>query len=461
MDAADLAFSGLVRQAELVRSGEVSSRELVDTCLERIARLDSELNAFRVVFGERARAEADQAQARRKGGDERPLLGVPVAIKDDTDVAGETSQVGTGIKRAPAAADAEIVRRLRGAGAIVVGKTNVPELTSMPVTSSVAYGVTRNPWDRERTPGGSSGGSAAAVAAGLVAGATGSDGAGSIRVPAACTNLFGIKPQRDRVPTLPHREMWHGMSVLGPLARSVADAAVLLDVAADAGQEFQAAAARAPERLRVAVATNMPRDVVAKLHPDCRRAVDETAELLRSLGHDVASADLDYGAITLTQAMPRVLRGIHDDPAGLDDPAHLSRRVRRVRRLGGLVSPGVLAKVRAWEGAATARLNRIFERHDVVLTPAISEPPVEVDRWEGLGVVRTIVAPGNVIAFIPFTPVWNVSGQPAVSVPAGFTAGGLPVGVQFVGRPHDEATLISLSAQLEAARPWAARPPIS
>ena len=355
MDAADLAFSGLRAPGGARPAGEVSPRELVDACLERIARLDGELNAFRVVLGERARAEADQAQARLKAGERRPLLGVPVAIKDDTDVAGETTQVGTGIKLEPAAADAEMVRRLRAAGAIVIGKTNVPELTSMPVTSSAAFGTTRNPWDRERTPGGSSGGAAAAVAAGMVAAAQGSDGAGSIRVPAALTNLYGIKPQRNRIPMLPHEEMWHGMSVLGPLTREVADAALFLDVAADTGEEFQAAAARAPERLRVAVSTGIPRDVIAQLHPDCRRAVEETADLLRSLGHEVQTAEIDYGLITTLQAIPRVLRGIHDDPTGRRDPGRLERRTRHTRRIGGMFSAATLARIRGREAAASAR----------------------------------------------------------------------------------------------------------
>ena len=462
MDAADLAFAGFARQAGLVRDGEVSPRELVDTYLERIARLDGELNAFRVVLGERARTEADQAQARLKAGERRPLLGVPVAIKDDTDVAGVTTQVGTGIKLEPAAADAEMVRRLRGAGAIVIGKTNVPELTSMPVTSSAAFGTTRNPWDRERTPGGSSGGAAAAVAAGMVGAAQGSDGAGSIRVPAVLTNLFGIKPQRNRIPMLPHEEIWHGMSVLGPITHTVADAALFLDVAADTGEEFQAAAGRVPDRLRVAVSTGIPRDVIAQLDPECLRAVEETADVLRSLGHEVERAEIDYGLITTLQAIPRVLRGIHDDPTGRRDPRRLERRTRHTRRLGGLFSPTLLARIRAREAAASARLNGIFERHDVVLTPAVTEPPPEVGRWEGMGTLRTLAAPDNVLTFIPFTPVWNLTGQPAVGVPAGFTASGLPLGVQIVGRPNDEATLLSLSAQIEAERPWAhERPPIS
>ncbi len=184
MDRTDLAFAGIARQAELVRAGEVSPRELVELYLERIARVGLPLNAIRVVYAQRALAEADQAAARRRGGDERPLLGVPVLIKDDTDVAGEITCKGSGAEDRPAAADAEAVRRLRAAGAIVLGKTHTPELMQWPFTESATWGVTRNPWDLGRSPGGSSGGSGAAVAAGLAGAALATDGAGSIRIPA-------------------------------------------------------------------------------------------------------------------------------------------------------------------------------------------------------------------------------------------------------------------------------------
>src|SRR5580693_4727670 len=237
MDAADLAYAGIARQAELIASGELSSRELLDVYLERIARLDPRLNAFRIVFAERARLEADPAAARRgAGGDaaRRPRLGVPIAVKDDIDVAGEVTTYGTNAQDAPAAADAEVVRRLREAGAVIIGKTNVPELTMWPFTETATFGATRNPWDAQRAPGGSSGGSAAAVAAGLVGAALGSDGAGSIRIPAAWCGLFGLKPQRGRVSMAPRSRGWHGLSVKGVLARRVADTALFHDVASGA-----------------------------------------------------------------------------------------------------------------------------------------------------------------------------------------------------------------------------------
>ncbi len=226
-DAADLVFAGIARQAALVRSGQISSRELVEACLGRIARLDPALNAFRVVLGERASAEAAQADARRGAGDERPLLGVPVAVKDVADVAGETTTHGTGAHGPAAVRDSELVRRLRAAGAVIVGKTHTPELALWGFTESATFGVTRNPWSPDRTPGGSSGGSGAAVAAGMVGAASASDGLGSIRIPAACCGLFGLKPQRGRVPLAPDDDHWHGLSVAGVLTRSVLDIAAV------------------------------------------------------------------------------------------------------------------------------------------------------------------------------------------------------------------------------------------
>src|SRR3954451_3854166 len=287
MDGADLIFAGPARQAELVAAGDVSPRELVDAALSRIDALDPRVNAFRVVLDERAREEADALGAP----DGRPLFGVPVAIKDDQDLAGEPTQFGMGVPQPPAAADSEFVRRLRAAGAIVIGKTNVSELTIWPWVETEAHGVTRNPWNLDRTTGGSSGGSAAAVAAGMVGVATASDGFGSIRIPAGCCGLVGLKPRRDRVPLAPKTSetAWHGLTHYGVLTRGVRDAAYVLDAVADRrpAEPFLSAAGRPPMRLRVPLSFKTPPMVRAKLDREVRGAVESVAGTLRELGHEV------------------------------------------------------------------------------------------------------------------------------------------------------------------------------
>jgi amidase len=463
MDATDLAFAGIARQAELIAAGEVSSRELVELYLKRIDRFDGELNAFRVVFDERALLEADQADARRGAGGDRPLLGVPMAVKDDIDVAGELTALGTNAHAGPVSADAEVVRRLRDAGAIVIGKTNVPELCIWPFTETPTFGATRNPWDLQRAPGGSSGGSGAAVAAGLVGAALGSDGAGSIRIPSAWCGLFGLKPQRGRISMAPKPEAWHGMSVNGVLSRTVTDTALFHDVAsgsapvdrdrpAPPAQSFLSSARTPPGKLRIAYSTKIPPLVIARLDHDARRALEETVELLRSLGHEVKEQDPDYGLDTTPSVLMRFLRGIHDEAQALPHPERLSRRTRSMSAMGALVPLGLLERSRAAEHVLADKLNRVLADHDVLLTPTTAQPPPRIGQYDGRGGLWTL---NGVIGLVPYNAPWNLTGQPAASVPSGFGADGLPRGVQIVGRPGDEATLLSLSGQIEAERPWA------
>jgi amidase len=466
MDARELAYAGIARQAELIRAGEVSSRELVELYLDRISRLDPGLNAFRVVWGERALAAAEQAERRRDAGEDA-LLGVPIAIKDVSDVAGDVTAYGTGGFERAAAQDAELVRRLRAAGAIPIGKTNLPELAISGFTESKTWGVTRNPWDLGRTSGGSSGGSGTAVAAGLVGAASASDGAGSIRIPAASCGLFGLKPQRGRISLAPVPEHWHGLSVAGCLTRSVRDTALFLDVTAgtvpgDAAsppgpeRPFAEAASSPPGRLRIAVSTVPPRLVApAIVDETARAAVEETAELLRSLGHEVRERDPDYGLVGNGVAA-LYLRGIRDDVRAVPSPDRLERRTRGFARLGSPIGPRALRRAREAIPKHLARINRLFDDHDVLLTPTTGRSPVEVARWEGKGALRTLLGMSRVY---PFTGVWNYTGQPAAAVPAGFDADGLPRSAQLIGRPDDEATLLSLAAQIESERPWADRRP--
>jgi len=465
----EIAFAGAARQAEMVRAGEISPSELVRLYLDRIARLDPQLNAFRVVLAERALLEAEQAEARLRGGDERPLLGVPIALKDEVDLAGELSTHGTDAYPDPAAADCEMVRRLREAGAIVVGKTHLPELAICGFTESATWGVTRNPWDPQRSPGGSSGGSAAAVAAGLVPIASAADGGGSIRIPASSCGLFGLKPQRARVSLAPLVEHWNGLSAAGCLSRSVLDTALWLDIVSGGSADpeapapperpFVEAAKAPPGKLRIAYSTAPPRAAAPPAVDEAAKgAVAETAELLRSLGHQAEQRDPDWGGIG-NNITPRYLRGVAEDVATVPRPERLERRTRGFARLGRLITDSMFERAMRGRQADIARVNAIFESHDVLMTPVMGGTAVQVRRWQGMGALRTILGMSR---FYPYCVPWNHLGNPAMSVPAGFAADGMPLAVQIVGRPGDEATLLSLAAQLETERPWAdKRPPIS
>jgi amidase len=460
MDAADLVYAGIARQAQMVRDGEVSPRELVQACLDRIEALDPQLNAWRIVLAEKALAEANQAEGRRGAGDDRPLLGVPLAIKDDVRVAGTTTAWGTAAHGPEVADDAVIVQRLREAGAIVLGKTSVPEMTIWPFTESKTFGPTRNPWDTTRTPGGSSGGTGAAVASGMVGGGTGSDGGGSIRIPAGWCGLFGLKATRDRVPIAPHVDAWQGLSVNGFLTRSVQDTALLLDAVTEGGAFREAV--RPPERkLRIAWSVKRLPGAAPfpKVDADWRRGLDETVELLRSLGHEVYERDPDYGAGAFPQFLARYLKGIQDDVDSMAHPERLEKRTLGMRRMGSFWRASTVARLRRAEPKLRERIWASLDGADVLMTPTLATPPPRVGKWEGKGAFRTL---NGVAGHVPWTAVFNTTGQPAASVPAGFSPAGLPVGVQIVGQMDDEATLISLAAQLEAERPWAdRRPPVS
>jgi amidase len=455
----DVAFEGVAGQAELVRRGELSARELVELVLERIGRLDAELNAFGAVYHERALAEADRADERRARGESAPLLGVPVAVKDEIDLAGEVTSRGTGAIRVRAPADAEVVRRLREAGAIVVGKTTMPEIGLWPFTESITWGVTRNPWDTDRTPGGSSGGSAAAVAAGLVSTALAADGAGSIRIPAACCGLFGIKPHTGRVPRTPHDADGSHWICFGALTRSVLDSALMLDLLADDAGTFAAAARTPPGRLRIAVSDAFPAGTRGSLTAEVRDALDGTAALLRELGHDVVEAEAGVRPLDVPVIVGLMFRGIHELVGEITAQQRLERRTRTLARPGALVSDRMLERLLEAERRIAERVGRTFADHDVLLMPVMSEPAVPAGIMEGRGAIATYLWETG---WVPFNVLWNSTGQPAASVPAGFSADGLPLAVQLVGRPRDEATLLSLAAQIEQARPWTQhRPPVS
>lgn len=463
-------FVGLVEQVRMLANGEMSSAALTDAAISAIAETQPVLNAFRCVRSTRSRAEAAEADRRLEAGERLPLLGVPVAIKDDTDIAGESTLFGCDGSRAPAIKDAELVRRLRSAGAVIVGKTTTPEIGQWPVTAGPGFGVTRNPWNPEHTPGGSSGGAAAAVAAGVVAAAVGSDGAGSIRIPAAWTDLVGIKPQRGRVSTWPDREAFNGLTVSGPLARTVADAALLLDALAGShpgdlhrpapsDEPFATAATREPGRLRIALSTRAAfSGFPVTLHPQMRSQIRRLAEVLAGLGHTVVEADPRYGLIG-ADFMPRSMAGVRAWTRRLPSPGRLDPRTRHNARIGWLLGGPLLKLSRAAEPLLHRRVGAIFDEVDVVLAPTTATPPPTADALSGLSSFETDRA---VVGACPYAWPWNVLGWPGINVPAGLTPDGLPVGAQLLGPAESESLLISLAAQLESVEQWHLRfPPLT
>ncbi|QRP45575.1 amidase [Amycolatopsis sp. FDAARGOS 1241] len=447
------AFPTLAEQAARLRAGETSSLELTREALQRAHASRPVLNAFRFLRDEAALLDAALADRRRAEGDDSPLLGVPIAIKDDVDLEGLPTAFGCAGDFPDATEDSPAVAKLKQAGAVIVGKTNTPELGQWPFTEGPAFGVTRNPWQPEHTPGGSSGGAAAAVAGGIVAAALGSDGAGSVRIPAAWTGLVGIKPQRGRIPT--GGELFHGLTVLSPLALTVADAATLLDVTAGTGDTFRKAARREPGRLRIGLSTRIPFTAMkTKLDPVVEAAVRHTAEALEGLGHEVIEVEPGYGLIGLT-FLPRSLTGVRDWTLRVPEPTKLDPRTRGNAHQGTLLA-GALKLSKALEPMLQRRIGSVFGRVDVLLTPTTATPPPKTGAFDGLTGWAT---DQTMIAACPYAWPWNVLGWPGINVPAGQTADGLPLGAQLLGPSHAEERLISLAAQLEEVERWPERHP--
>jgi amidase len=462
-------FPTLTHQLYQLAAGIVTSDQLVRRSLDAITASQPTLNAFRVVLTEQALTDAAEADRKRAAGHDistLPLLGIPIAVKDDVDVAGVPTRFGADGNIRPALADSEVVRRLRAAGAVIVGKTNTCELGQWPFTSGPAFGHTRNPWSPEHTPGGSSGGSAAAVAAGLVAAAIGSDGAGSVRIPAAWTHLVGIKPQRGRISTWPLPEAFNGITVNGVLARTVTDAALVLDAASGnaAGDLHKPPpvrvsdfVGRAPGPLKIAMSTKFPCTVFrAKLHPEIRAALENVAGQLQELGHTVRQQDPEYTLGMSWNFLSRSTSGVLDWADQLGYDVTLDKRTRSNMRMGRVLSENVLRKARAREAKAQRRIGWIFNLVDVIVAPTTAQPPPLVhdfDHRGGLSTDRTM------IKACPVTWPWNLLGWPSINVPAGFTSDGLPIGVQLMGPADSEPLLISLAAALEAINGWAMKQP--
>ncbi|MGI9020224.1 MAG: amidase [Solirubrobacterales bacterium] len=458
---------GLAATAAAIAAGESTSREQVAAALERIAAAQPALNAFKCVREKAAREEAAEADRRLAAGERQPLLGVPVAIKDDMDLAGEPTAFGCDGEFEAKTQDGEVARRLRAAGAVIVGKTNTPEFGQWPWTEGSGFGATRNPWNVDHTPGGSSGGSAAAVAAGLVPAAVGSDGAGSVRIPAAWSHLVGVKPQRGRISTWPEPEAFNGLTCFGPLTRTVGDAAHLLDVLTGNRDgdlhrppppevPFAEAAAREPGTLRIALSTKIPfSGLPARLDPEVRAAIERLGSLLGELGHEVFEADPAYGAVGFS-FMPRSTAGVDAWREQTADQSLLDRRTHENARTGRILGGPLLRLARAAERPLRSRVGRIFNRADVVLAPTTATPPPRIGAAEGLSGWATDKA---MVAAAPLAWPWNVLGWPGVNVPAGLTDAGLPVGAQLLGPANSEGLLLSLAAQLEDVERWHERRP--
>jgi amidase len=441
----DLVATPATRLAELVQSGELHPLDLLEAHLHRIDTLNSRFGAFVSVRAEAAREEA-AALARRDDLAQLPLAGLPVAIKDNVDVAGELTRRGSrAVHNAAATEDDELVRRLRAAGAVVIGKTTLPELAIWPVSEPEGFAPARNPWDRTRTPGGSSGGSAVAVTTGMAALALGSDGGGSLRIPAACCGIVGMKPAPGVVP-LPGGDVehWYGCSAFGPLARNVTDAALMLDVLA--GASIYRNPVAPASGLRVSISTKHP-TMGAKRSPEMMSAIAQVAAALEHAGHAVTRESPPYPA-TPVPFIVRWLPGIAQDAQGLD-PNELERRTCAQARAGRLLQQRGLAK-HIRESKAGARLRDWLGQRDVLVAPVLAAPPLRIGVWKGRSWMTTMMGSAN---WMGYTPPWNLAGVPGMTVPIGVTTGGLPIAVQLVAAPGGEALLLSLGQQLEALFP--------
>jgi len=472
--AEETAFMDAIAQAELVRKGDVRPVELVEAAVQRVERVNPQLNAVITPMFELA---LEQAKGELPEG---PFTGVPFLLKD-------LLAAYRGVRMAFGSAffqdyvpdfDSELVVRLKRAGLVIIGKTNTPEFGILPTTEPRLFGPTRNPWDVGRSTGGSSGGSAAAVASGVVPAAHANDGGGSIRIPASCCGLFGLKPTRARNPLGPAvGDIISGLVVEHAVTRSVRDSAALLDATSgpDVGDPYWAPpparpflqeVGADPGRLRIAYTTG---EGETQVHPDCVKAVEEAARLCAELGHEVEEKEigLDVEAITphfmtlWSAAQAWMADGMAGVAGRTPAPEMFEPLTWALIEMGrGFNAAQYLIALTALQGVARDFARR-FQEYDLWLTPTVAEPPPPLGTFDSppdnplYGIVRAA-------AFVPFTPVCNITGQPAMNVPLHWNEEGLPVGVQFMARFGDEATLFRLAAQLEEARPWAGRrPPVS
>ncbi|NJR49064.1 MAG: amidase [Leptolyngbyaceae cyanobacterium CSU_1_3] len=457
MNSTDLAFTSALEQARLIRSKEISPIELTELYLDRIQQLDPQLGSYFTVMGDRALADAQtKTEQLAENLDLPPFFGVPIAIKDLNPVAEVPCSYGVKILRTRVASQDDLVTtKLRQAGCVILGKTATSQLGSFPYTEPPGFPAARNPWNLDYTPGGSSGGAAAAVAAGLCAIAQGSDGGGSIRGPAACCGLVGLKPSRGRISYAPVGDYLGGYAVNGPIGRTVSDVAAFLDATAGyvAGDpywlpnpepSFLAATGQTPAALRIGYVTEI--SPIGAADPICQVFAHKTAQLLAGLGHEIEPITLNCDdLIEPFTILWRTQTDVGIPPFFLDKinrwlwwKAKLTSASHYVRSLHTLQK-------------FARKIVELSSAFDVLLTPTYMHPTIRVGEWAALSPAKTLE---KIAHWIAPCPAFNVSGQPAISLPAGFDANGLPIGIQLVGRPAGEFTLLSLAAQIESAQPW-------
>ncbi|MEG4291129.1 amidase [Microcoleus sp. C2C3] len=459
MNCVDRAFTPALQLAESIRAREVSPLEIVNLYLERIDRLNPELGSYFTVTADRAidlaSSQTEQLAGLNKSQELPPFFGVPIGIKDLTPVAGVPCTYGTQALLGNISSYSEsVVWRIEAAGFNILGKTATSQIGSLPYTEPEGFPPARNPWNLDYTAGGSSGGSAAAVAAGLCAIAQGSDGGGSIRGPASCCGLVGIKPSRGRVSWAPVGDHLSGISANGPLARTVADAAALLDVISgyttgdpywisDSNPTFLEASRQKLGKLRIAFSTDIP--PVGEADDICQQAVLETVKLLTDLGHDVEPGCPDFtGLIEPFTAIWQSGAAASGIPGPALEPMNrwlLERTISAGEYLRAVNQMQVISR----------RIVGFFEKFDVLVLPTYLHSPIRVGEWADLSCEETLQ---RIINWIAPCPPFNASGLPAIALPAILDNNGLPVGIQIIGRPAAEATLIALAAQMEAAKPF-------
>ncbi len=473
VDPKELGFLDGIAQAELVRRREVTPLEIVDAAIARIERLNPLLNAVVTPMYDQARSVACGKLPRG------PFTGVPFLLKDLlASYKGARMTLGSAfLGDFVSPHDSELVIRLKRAGFIILGKTNTPELGLLPTTEPKLFGACRNPWDLTRTPGGSSGGSAAAVASGMVPIAHGNDGGGSIRIPASCCGIFGLKPTRARNPLGPDfGDIMGGLVVEHVLTRTVRDSAALLDITSgpSPGDPYWAPPKKRPflkevgaqlGKLRIAFTVQAP--IGVPVHPDCVLAVQDAAKLCANLGHELTEVSPPTDGIELvnqsfmtvwaagcasTIDAAALVTGKKPTPEQFEPATWAIYEMGRRRTASEyLIAVTILQRF-------SREVASFFADYDVWLTPTLAQPPLPLGSFDPPP-NDPLYAQRRAAEFVPFTPVCNITGQPAMSVPLYWNSAGLPIGVHFVGRCGDEATLFRLAAQLEEARPWAARRP--